>query len=72
MAEGRTIGKGKFEILEHNCPILAVAEEYGEACTVETEMFRKLLQADVETTHRVVAGHHVCRFLVQPKRGRSS
>ncbi|SRR5581483_11750153 len=68
MAEARPLGKGRFEILEHNCPILEVAQRYGEACVVERQMFRKLLDADVETTHRVVAGEHVCRFLVTPRR----
>lgn len=68
MAEDRRAGPAKFEILEHNCPILAVAEDYWEACTIENELFRKVLDANVETTHRVVAGGNVCRFLVTPKR----
>jgi DeoR family transcriptional regulator, suf operon transcriptional repressor len=68
MAEDRQAGPAKFEILEHNCPILAVAENYWEACTVENELFQKVLGANVETTHRVVAGGNVCRFLVTPKR----
>src|SRR2546425_11958013 len=67
MAEDHQAGPAKFEILEHNCPILAVAENYWEACTVENELFRKVLDAKVETTHRVVAGGNVCRFLVTPK-----
>ena len=68
MAEDHQAGPAKFEILEHNCPILAVAENYWEACAIENELFRKLLDANVETTHRVVAGENVCRFLVTPKR----
>jgi predicted ArsR family transcriptional regulator len=68
MAEDHQAGPAKFEILEHNCPILAVAENYWEACTVENELFRKVLDANVETTHRVVAGESICRFLVTPKR----
>src|SRR2546425_1216986 len=68
MAEDHQAGPAKFEILEHNCPILAVAESYWEACTVENELFRKVLDANVETTHRVVAGENVCRFLVTPRR----
>jgi len=52
-------------MLEHNCPIMAVAETYPEACRVEREMFQKLLGADVETSHRVVAGDPVCRFLIR-------
>jgi DeoR family suf operon transcriptional repressor len=67
IAEDKKTGPSKFEILEHNCPIIAIAENYWEACTVENEMFRKVLDANVETTHRVVDGANVCRFLITPK-----
>src|SRR6266849_5757430 len=67
MAEEKKAGPSKYEILEHNCPIIAIAENYWEACTVENEMFRKVLDANVETTHRVVDGANVCRFLITPK-----
>src|SRR5438445_338110 len=53
------------EMLEHNCPIMAVAEAFPEACSVEREMFQNLIHADVETSHRVVAGDPVCRFLIR-------
>ncbi len=65
MAELGAARKGTFELLEHNCPIFAVAEKYGEACAVEQDLFQKLLRADVETSHRVVAGDSVCRFLIR-------
>ncbi len=68
MAEDHQSGFSKFEILEHNCPIIAIAENYWEACTVEREMFQRVLGANVETTHRVVAGNNVCRFLISPRR----
>lgn len=67
MAEVRGAPGGRFELLEYNCPILAIADKYWEACKVENELFRKVLRADVETTHRVVAGDHVCRFLIKPR-----
>ena len=67
MAESKEGKKGSFEIVEYNCPILEIADRYWEACQTENEMFRKVLRADVETTHRVVAGAHACRFLVTPK-----
>ena len=68
MAEEKKAGPSKYEILEHNCPIIAIAEDYWEACQVENEMFKKVLDANVETTHRVVAGANVCRFLITPKK----
>jgi predicted ArsR family transcriptional regulator len=67
MAEMREGRRGQFELFEYNCPIVAIAQDYWEACTVENELFRKVLRADVETTHRVVAGDHVCRFLIKPR-----
>ena len=67
MAESKESKKGAFEIVEYNCPILEIADRYWEACVAENEMFRKVLRADVETTHRVVAGAHACRFLITPR-----
>ncbi|HKV90305.1 MAG TPA: metalloregulator ArsR/SmtB family transcription factor [Thermoplasmata archaeon] len=58
------------EMLEHNCPILAIAEQYPEACDVERRMFETLLGARVDTSHRVVAGDAVCRFVVRPREAR--
>ena len=71
MAEIGAARKGTFELLEHNCPIFAVAGTYGEACAVEQELFQKLLRADVETSHRVVAGDSVCRFLIRTREAKN-
>ncbi len=65
MAEMGNSRKNVVEMLEHNCPIMAVAETFPEACGVEREMFQNLIHADVETSHRVVAGDPVCRFLIR-------
>ena len=69
MAELSARRKAGFELLEHNCPIRAMADRYGEACEIERQLFQSLLKADVDTTHRVVAGDPVCRFLI---RGRAT
>ncbi len=45
-------GGGKYVLLEYNCPIIHIAEKHWEACSTETELFEKLLGADIETTHR--------------------
>lgn len=57
-------GGQTYELLEYNCPILSVSNQYSEACTVEKELFEDILDAKVETTHRTVAGDNVCRFLI--------
>jgi predicted ArsR family transcriptional regulator len=67
MAERGKIGTRSAEVLEHNCPIMAVAGTYSEACSAEVALFQKLLKADVEASHRVVAGDPVCRFVIRKR-----
>lgn len=67
MAEEGPRRRSTFELREFNCPILALADRFPEACSVERRMFEQLLAAEVETTHRVVAGDPVCRFLIRPQ-----
>ena len=69
MATSRALRKASasYEILEHNCPILALASKYSEACFTETELFSMILKADVEVSHRAVVGDPVCRFVIKPK-----
>ncbi len=55
-------------LLEYNCPIIQIAEKHWEACSVETELFEKLLDADIETTHRAAKGDQVCRFVIKEKK----
>jgi len=55
------------ELREHNCPILAIAGQFPEACEVERRMFESMLKAKVDTSHRVVAGDPVCRFLIRAR-----
>lgn len=59
---------GKHIILEYNCPIIHIAEKHWEACAIETELFEKLLEADIETTHRIAKGDSICKFMIKQKR----
>ncbi len=70
MAEVGQRRAGSVEMLEHNCPILALAEAYPEACETERAMFSSMLRARVDVSHRLVAGDPVCRFLVRERSGR--
>ncbi|MGA8536993.1 MAG: MarR family transcriptional regulator [Thermoplasmata archaeon] len=72
MSELKRPRESGTELLEHNCPIIAIAEKYGEACDVERRMFRDLLGAEVGVSHRVVAGDPVCRFLIANRDSRFS
>jgi DeoR family suf operon transcriptional repressor len=66
MAETAPQTRGAFEIREHNCPILALAGTFPEACETERRMFESLLRARVDVDHRLAAGDSVCRFRVRP------
>jgi len=70
MAELGPRSRGSVELLEHNCPVLAIAGEFPEACEIERRMFESLLGASVQTSHRVVAGDPVCRFRIRSRGGR--
>ena len=70
MAESKKEPKnfGKQVLLEYNCPIIHIAENHWEACTTETELFEKLLGADIETTHRAAKGDLICKFVIKERR----
>jgi DeoR family transcriptional regulator, suf operon transcriptional repressor len=67
MVELKMIDTKTFEIQENNCPILEVAEQYQVACGIEKRLFENVLNANVETTHRVVAGNNTCRFIIRDR-----
>jgi len=60
--------EGGYTLLEYNCPILEIAEKHWEACSTETELFEKLLGAEIETTHRAAKGDEVCKFVIKQKK----
>jgi predicted ArsR family transcriptional regulator len=71
MAESRKESKrdnGKYVLLEYNCPIIHIAEKHWEACSTETELFEKLLDADIHTTHRAAKGDLVCKFAIKERK----
>jgi predicted ArsR family transcriptional regulator len=69
IAESRKQHKNDNHILlEYNCPIIQIAEKHWEACSVETELFEKLLDAHIKTTHRAAKGDQVCKFVIREKK----
>lgn len=56
-----------FELTEYNCPILSISKNFGIACSMETQMFSQVLDANVKSTHRQVNGYSACRFLISQK-----
>jgi predicted ArsR family transcriptional regulator len=70
MAESKKESKGgrKHVLLEYNCPIIHIAERHWEACSIETELFEKLLNADIQTTHRAAKGDAICKFMIKERK----
>src|ERR671911_491066 len=45
-----------------------IAEKHWEACSTETELFEKLLGANIETTHRAAKGDLICKFIIKERK----
>src|SRR4029078_3949557 len=59
--------RNSHTLLEYNCPIIMIAEKHWEACSIETELFEYILDANVEVTHRAAKGDSICKFLIKEK-----
>jgi DeoR family suf operon transcriptional repressor len=75
LADFEALPDGTFRITEHNCAILGVARRWGLACSTEIEFLRESLpEARIERVAHMMAGAHVCRYEIAPRRrsGRKS
>jgi predicted ArsR family transcriptional regulator len=70
MAESKKESRssGKHVLLEYNCPIIHIAEKHWETCSTESEMFEKLLGANIETIHRAAKGDLICKFVIKERK----
>ena len=67
MAEAESLPDQGFVIRQHNCAICKVARRFPQACQKELEMFRNLLDADVERERHMAAGDSLCSYLIRPR-----
>jgi DeoR family transcriptional regulator, suf operon transcriptional repressor len=68
LADFESLPDGTWRITEHNCAIFAVASRYGQACSSELGFLRDALpEAQVDRVAHMVAGQHVCAYLVTPR-----
>ncbi len=56
-----------YLIKQYNCAINRVATCFPVACDYEADMFRQLLDADVERASHVLGGDHVCGYVVRQR-----
>lgn len=69
MADSSAEEDGTYVITELNCPIVQVASVHKQACRCELELFRSLLQADVERTECYADGGKKCTYRVREASG---
>lgn len=66
MANISQIDEHTYELVEYNCPILAVAEEFKIACRCETQMLKNVLKTDeVNRISCKTDGDDHCKFLIK-------
>ncbi|WP_297217560.1 metalloregulator ArsR/SmtB family transcription factor [Thermoplasma sp.] len=66
--ELKKTGNSKYELSEYNCPIFTIAQRFGEACSLECNLFESVLGMKVVSTHTQVNGHGACRFIISKEK----
>ena len=68
MAELRNEPSVNSVLTEYNCPIFKIASKFPKTCTLETEMFNKVMMTNVENNHRQIDGVDCCVFSIRRKK----
>ena len=64
LAEHEQLGRDRFVLIEHNCPIRAVAEAHPHVCSCEMALFAEALGADVTRTCHILDGAPRCTYVI--------
>lgn len=68
LADFEALPDGRFTITEHNCAVLGVARQFGQACSSEIAFLREALpDAEVTRVKHMLGGAHVCAYEVKPR-----
>ena len=66
MASTSKLDDETFELIEYNCPIYSVAQEFTSACRCETDMFKNVLETEhVRRVSCKTDGDHQCKFQIR-------
>jgi DeoR family transcriptional regulator, suf operon transcriptional repressor len=66
LAEFQKLEDGTYLVTEHNCAVIGVALQYGQACSSEIEFLRLALpEAHIERVSHMIAGAHMCAYMVR-------
>ena len=53
-----------YVLIEHNCPIAAIAQEYPHVCEIELALFRQSLGTKVYRVEHLMQGSHQCCYRI--------
>ncbi len=53
-----------YVLTEHNCPIVAIAQEYPLVCDIELGLFRQSLGTKVYRVDHLIQGSHKCCYRI--------
>ena len=53
-----------YVLIEHNCPIAVIAQEYPRVCEIELALFRQSLGAKVIREEHLMQGSHRCCYRI--------
>ncbi|RCX22988.1 helix-turn-helix transcriptional regulator [Fontibacillus phaseoli] len=65
MTECEQQGDDHFVLMEHNCPISQIANQYNHACDCELKLFESLLDAKVERTECLAQEGRKCVYVIK-------
>lgn len=58
-------GENEYILIEHNCPIAQIANQYYHACECELNLFESLLDADVKRDECLALEGSCCRYTIK-------
>lgn len=64
LAEYGQLDRDRFVLVEHNCPIRAVAEAHPQVCRCEMTLFAEALGTEVVRTDHILRGAPHCRYVI--------
>jgi predicted ArsR family transcriptional regulator len=66
LAEYHALPDGSYQLIERNCPTIAVAYEFPQLCQQEKCLYAELLGGEIIREQRIAGGDRVCAYRVFP------
>lgn len=60
-------GPDTYAVSQYNCAIQRIATTFPQACHYELETYRRLLNADVQRACHLMAGDHMCSYIIRQR-----